>query len=110
MICSIKGLCKPWRPALPGHVIFYDLNFMCAILSVCSNKVLSPLLMLSKGRPANKRPQGLLHMQLIVLYYSLQTKFIKSILFLIDRSERSGKVDARKHTLQVQGQQEVLHS
>jgi len=58
MICSIKGLCKPWRPALPGHVIFYDLNFMCVILSVCNNKVLSPLLMLSKGRPANKRARG----------------------------------------------------
>lgn len=93
MICSIKGLCKPWRAALPGHVI---LSF---ILSVCSNKVLSPLLMHSKGRPANKRAQGLLHMQLIVLYCSLQTKAIKSILFFIDRSEWSGEVNARKHTL-----------
>lgn len=86
MICSIKGLCKPWRPMLPGHVILYDLNFMCAILSVCSNKVLSPLLMLSKGRPANKRARGLLHMQLIVLYCSLQTKVIKSVFVLTGQS------------------------
>lgn len=51
-----------------GHVISLKPGFYVRILSVSSNKVLFPLLMLSKGRAANKHARGLLHMLFTAVY------------------------------------------